>query len=326
MEYENKKILAIEFSKHYATIIQDFIRDDHDHSISIVSLSVQLFTVPTLAHYLIANEDIFHKLLHVFYSESISRHAENGILHFAKNTANLNVFKRAAYIIFDLRYILSFKPDTWTIELREGFIEGVKVLMKLLNVMQGMDAVYRQTGQHMDYEPEWESAFNLHIKLASIISLVLEWCSTDRDVLVKVYKMVMMYLMDNYFNVGKRPGTELNRTSGSSSSNNELNTNTMILEEQTYAGHVANCIIYDVSSKLVSIHLPLSRFFAGLYLHLGKYGLNFDNATTVRKRTPEEIIEPVLCTQTMVAQVHAGMWRRNGYSLLHQLYFYRNVR
>lgn len=25
-------------------------------------------------------------------------------------------------------------------------------------------------------------------------------------------------------------------------------------------------------------------------------------------------------------QVHAGMWRRNGYSLLNQLYFYHNVK
>lgn len=34
----------------------------------------------------------------------------------------------------------------------------------------------------------------------------------------------------------------------------------------------------------------------------------------------------MLCTQTMIAQVHAGMWRRNGYSLLNQLYFYGNVK
>lgn len=28
----------------------------------------------------------------------------------------------------------------------------------------------------------------------------------------------------------------------------------------------------------------------------------------------------------MIAQVHAGMWRRNGYAILNQLYFYHNVR
>lgn len=121
---------------------------------------------------------------------------------------------------------------------------------------------------------------------------------------MKVYKMVIKYLSENEFIISQ-----------------------ITLKEQKLSGHVAQCIMYDVASSNVSIHLPLSRFFAGSYSHLGKYGLNFDNATPMQKRiTPEEIMEPVLCTQTMIAQVHAGMWRRNGCSLLHQLFFYRNYR
>ena len=176
-------------------------------------------------------------------------------------------------------------------------------MLRLLNVMQGMESVTRQTGQHMDYEPEWESAFNLHIKLANTISLVLEWCASDKEVLMKLYVMVMRCISNNGFIVS------LCKT-----------------EERTVAGHVAQCKNYDVTSKPVSIHLPLSRFFAGIYLHLGTFDLTFDNAMSGTKRTPEELMEPILCTQAMIAQVHANMWRRNGYSLLHQLYFYRNVR
>ncbi|KAI9581919.1 hypothetical protein GQX74_011414 [Glossina fuscipes] len=302
MEYDNKMALAQEFSKNYATIVQDFISDDHDHSFSIVSLSVQLFTVPSISHYLIAREGIFHKLLHTFYHRSIEEFVQNKTLQFSKHVSTASYFKRASYILYDLRYILSFKPDVWTDELREGFIEGCKALLRVLNAMQGMESITRQTGQHMDYEPEWECAFNLHIKLASAITLILDWCATDRQVLIKLYQMVMRYLCSNGFIVG------------------DIKT-----EEKTVAGHIAKCLMYDVSSSPVSIHLPLSRFFAGVYLHLGSYDLNFDSLTFA-KRTPEELMEPILCTQTMIAQVHAGMWRRNGYSLLHQLYFYRNVR
>lgn len=175
MEYENKKILAIAFTKHYPTLMQDFIRDDHEHIFSIVSLSVQLFTVPTIAHDLIANRSAFFKLMHTFYSESIERFVKKKVLQFAKNTGNLSIFKRAAYILFDLKYLLSFKPDVWTDDLRKNFLHGVQILMKLLKEMQGMDSVFRQTGQHMEFEPEWESAFNLHIKLAHVLTLVLEW-------------------------------------------------------------------------------------------------------------------------------------------------------
>ncbi|KAG4075561.1 hypothetical protein HA402_003386 [Bradysia odoriphaga] len=305
MEYENKKTLAILFTKLYPSLMQEFIRDDHEHSFSVVSLSVQIFTVPTIAQHLIAHESAFFKLMHTFYSESIEKYVKKKILQFAKNTANMNVFKRAAYTLFDLKYLLSFKPDVWTDDLRKNFLHGFQILLKLLKEMQGMDSVHRQTGQHMEYEPEWESAFNLHIKLAHVITLILDWCSTDKVVLVKVYRMVLASLSESEFIVSQATK-----------------------EVKELADHSATCLMYDVSAKHVSIHLPLSRFFAGLYLHLEKFGLNYElgMGQASPRTTPDLIIEPVLCTQTMIAQVHSGLWRRNGYSLLNQLYFYRNVR
>lgn len=179
MEYENKKELAIMFTKVYTNIMQDFIRDDHYQTFSIVSLSVQLFTVPTIAHHLIANELAFFKLMHTYYAESIEKYVKNRILQFSKNAASMTVFKRASFIITDLKYLLTFKPEVWTPELRNGFLHGVQILIRLLKCMQGMDAVTRQIGQHMEYEPEWESAFTLHIKLAHLISLVTEVNNTQ---------------------------------------------------------------------------------------------------------------------------------------------------
>lgn len=304
MEYEHKKTFAVIFSKLYTNLMQEFIRDDHEHSYCVVALSVQFFTVPTIAHYLIAYEDACFKLMHTFYSECIEKYVVKKVLQFTKNTAHLNVFKRASHVLYDIKYLLNIKPDEWTDSLKRGFLHGVQTLLRLLNVMQGMDSVFRQTGQHMEYEPEWETAFNLHIKLASIITLVIDWCSMDKVVLIKVYRMVLAHLSDSEFIISQTK-----------------------IEVKELADHSTSCFMYDVASKPVSIHLPLSRLFAGLYLHLEKFGLTFDNITTnTAKPTPEQIIEPVLCTQTMIAQVHSGLWRRNGYSLLNQLHFYRNVR
>ena len=42
-----------------------------------------------------------------------------------------------------------------------------------------MDLVTRQTGQHIEFEPEWEGAFNLQLKLQDNLTLILDWCSTD---------------------------------------------------------------------------------------------------------------------------------------------------
>lgn len=310
MEYENKKTLAVTFTKQYTDIMQDFVHDDHDHSFSIVSLSVQLFTVPSIAKYLIANETAFYKLMSTFYAEAINNHVKKKIIQFTRNSAH-NQFKRTAHILYDIKYILSFKPDEWTDELRRNFLHGLQLLIKILREMQGMDAVVRQTGQHMEYEPEWESAFNLHIKIAPVISLILDWCGTDKQVLVKAYRMTLSAMAESDFILGQ--------------TQNEI---------RELADHSVSCRVYDVGSKPVSIHLPLTRFYAALYLHLEKFNLLYGHEPIhLRGKTeqsiepkPDQIIEPVLCTMAMVAQVHAGLWRRNGYSLLNQLYFYRNVK
>ncbi|XP_054260913.1 E3 ubiquitin-protein ligase UBR2 isoform X2 [Macrosteles quadrilineatus] len=304
MEYESKKAFAKVFTKNYGAVMKDFIRDDHDHSFSVASLAVQIFTVPTLAHYLIAHEDVLLTLFNTFISECSRKTNKSGKLEFERNVSN-SAFKRAQYVLYDLRYLLGVIPDVWTDELRKGILQGVTLLLNLLNIMQGMDAVTRQVGQHMEYEPEWESAFNLHIKLAPVITLILKWCGSDRVVLIKAYRATLKKLYEN---------PSFNPSS--------------VGEVRELADHSASCLQYDVSSQPVSIHLPLSRFLAGLHLHLEKFGLHFDSPEfqIPTKQTPEQIIEPVLRTQVMISQVHAGMWRRNGYSLLNQLYFYHNVK
>jgi len=49
-------------------------------------------------------------------------------------------------------------------------------------MVQGMDGVMRHTSQHVEYEPEWEGAFNLQLKLSDILTIVQDWCATDVSV------------------------------------------------------------------------------------------------------------------------------------------------
>lgn len=53
-----------------------------------------------------------------------------------------------------------------------------------------MDSVARQTGQHVEFEAEWEAAFNLHCKLAPVLTLIVQWCASDRMVLLKSTRFV----------------------------------------------------------------------------------------------------------------------------------------
>jgi hypothetical protein len=96
----------------------------------------------------------------------------------------------------------------------------------------------------------------------------------------------------------------------------------------------------------VSIHAPLTRLFAALYMQIDKYQLNFHSFYSVAKlhlsaSSPPAfaalkhdlaehkmlaLLEPSLRALVLVAQTNAGLWKRNGFSLLSQVYFYSNIK
>ncbi|KAI4462435.1 ubiquitin ligase e3 alpha-related [Holotrichia oblita] len=296
LEYENKKAFAKVFMKNYGSIVKNFIKDDHQYPFSVASLSVQVFSVPTLAHHLIAYDDALFILLNIFLSECLTKCNISGKLEFE----SYEVSVRAQNILCDLRQLLSAVTTTWTDDLRCSFLKGLAIMLDLLNKTQGMDVDTRQIGAHMEFQSKLEITFSLNINLAYCNSLISEWCGTNKIVLAEAYRTTLLKLMENPCYDASEPG-----------------------EVRELAGHSITCLPYDVSSKPASIHLPLSRFLAGLHLHLEKYGLEFDGPDfLINKPTMVQIIEPVLRIQVMISQMRTQMWRRNGYNL----YFYHNVK
>lgn len=51
--FDTKRKFAEIFTRSYGQMMKDFLADDHDHSFSVTALSVQLFTVSTLALHLV---------------------------------------------------------------------------------------------------------------------------------------------------------------------------------------------------------------------------------------------------------------------------------
>jgi E3 ubiquitin-protein ligase UBR2 len=78
MENMAKRQFARAFTRCYGEMMKEFMQDDHEHGVSITSLSVQLFTVPSLAHYLIANECVLAVLFRTFMSECEQRKGATG--------------------------------------------------------------------------------------------------------------------------------------------------------------------------------------------------------------------------------------------------------
>ncbi|XP_048585826.1 E3 ubiquitin-protein ligase UBR2 isoform X2 [Nematostella vectensis] len=302
IDSEGKKWFAVHFAKNYKKMMEDFVADDHEHSLSGTSYSVQVFTVPTLARMLVLEHDILIVIIETFMKELNCR-VNDGTFEFS---GPFQPLKRAQYVLVDLKYVLQHKPETWTERLREKFICFLEVFFTLLKMMQGMDMVTRKTGQHIETDPEWESAFTIQLRMMPIFTMVNDWCVGD----LLVYQNSVLDALKALLETGKKYPE-------------------MSLKDEKVAGQTYKVIKYNVAKAPVSIHLPVSRFLAGLILACDKFNLtlnelfNFENE---HDRLKLFLVEYPLRALAMVAQVHAGMWRRNGYAIMNQVYHYQNVK
>ena len=109
---------------------------------------------------------------------------------------------------------------------------------------KGMDLQVRQVSHHIDHEFEWEPYFGLYIKFMQIIPFMVKWCSTDKIVYIKAIRMLFKKLFEDQNSTGQEECT------------------------QNIGEKATTCIEYQVSSKPVALHHPLTRLLAGKLLRL----------------------------------------------------------
>ncbi|XP_062973720.1 E3 ubiquitin-protein ligase UBR1 isoform X2 [Elgaria multicarinata webbii] len=303
MEMEYKKLFAMEFVKHYKALQKDYIDDDHERQISVTALSVQIFTVPTLARHLIEEQNVITVVTETLLEELPKYLDKNGKFSFQGYSPEK--FGRVYAVIYDLKYILNSKPTVWSGKLREQFLEGFRSFMKILFCMQGMEEIKRQIGQHVEVDPDWEAAITIQMQLKNILLMFQEWCACDEELLVTAYKECHAAVM---------------RCSASNYSRDK----TVI----QLCGHILQSKYFKVSADPVSMHLPLSRMLAGLHIQLSKTGVisRLQEFILSEEFQVQMLVEYPLRCLALVAQVAAEMWRRNGLSLISQIFYYQDVK
>uniref|UniRef100_A0A674J3P7 E3 ubiquitin-protein ligase n=1 Tax=Terrapene triunguis TaxID=2587831 RepID=A0A674J3P7_9SAUR len=300
MEMEYKKLFAIEFVKYYKTLQKEYISDDHERSISVTALSVQMFTVPTLARHLIEEQNVITVITETLLEVLPEYLDKNDKFNFQGYSQDK--LSRVYAVIYDLKYILITKPTVWTDRLRVQFLEGFRSFLRILTCMQGMEEIQRQIGQHIEVDPDWEAAITIQMQLKNILLMFQEWCACDEDLLLEAYKECHTAVM---------------RCSTSSHSREKT-----VLQ---LCGHTLESKRYRVSVDPVSIHLPLSRMLAGLHVRLSKTGA-ISRLQEFEQFQVELLVEYPLRCLVLVAQVAAEMWRRNGLSLISQVFYYQDVK
>ncbi|KAM6335570.1 E3 ubiquitin-protein ligase UBR1 isoform 2-T2 [Podargus strigoides] len=303
MEMEYKKLFAVEFVKYYKALQKEYISDDHDRVLSVTALSVQMFTVPTLARHLIEEQNVITTITETLLEvlpEYLDKNDKFNFQGYSQDKLN-----RVYAVIFDLRYVLVSKPTLWTDRLRERFLEGFVSFLRILTCMQGMEEIKRQIGQHIEVDPDWEAAIAIQMQLKNILLMFQEWCACDEELLLKAYSECHKAVMRCSTNGRSREKTVFH-----------------------LCGHTLESRPYRVSADPVSIHLPLSRTLAGLHVRLSKTGTisRLHEFVSPEELQVELLVEYPLRCLVLVAQVAAEMWRRNGLSLISQIFYYQDVK
>ncbi len=187
--------------------------------------------------------------------------------------------------------------------------------------MHGMDSIKRYTQQHIEYEPEWETSFNLSIKLQRSILSLIDWCSSDRIVYIECYKSLLH---------------AISQTESSEDTQYKYK-----YDKIKFNGKSFEIIDYNIMREEVSIHAPLTRLFAAIFPQMTAFDLNFTsirenllaakNSLSSSEYDPSSdkmitIVEPSIRAIALAIQTNVGLWKRNGFSLLSQVYFYNNIK
>ncbi|KAF1756488.1 hypothetical protein GCK72_012941 [Caenorhabditis remanei] len=319
MIYDQKVRFAKAFMKHYNEIYEDFIKDDHEIYESVVQLSVQFMTVPSLARKLIAEEDAFSvisKAICVQTDKYTKLNADEKIARFDFTSLSFPAdLRRSLQIARDLDYILNSVPSEtdWTRELIDGFVSGFADFLVFFQRLQGMDEVKLQAVEHQNWESEWETAFHILIRLKNAISLSVSWAETNEEVHNRVLLMCLE-LMNNMPPVYTKADDDS--------------------KEVTITVNGESCKIthFDVLKSATSIHQPVVRIIAGLFTAQNRAMFLMRNE---RGNKLQEQIKTILITNedtnlyelslrvlVLCAQSNASLWRRNGFSLENQIHNY----
>ena len=325
-DYDSKQKLSVIFAQNYQEIVEDYYCDDQERESSIMSLSVQIFTVPSLAHHLIEKCDAMSKMLRgnvynaLFYfapqiliSGFITLLSENkdesGALDFnAWVVEERSEFQRGLMSLYDLTYLLSVVPgpERWTDALRTNFRNGAVKVLEVLSMMQGMDQMKRQTGQHVEMEDNgWKLTYELQHHFGEVVRLVTAWAVSD--------KSVMLQLVDETLKLItlKHPSEALKEKS----------------KYLAFLGppKIYELIDFDVTLEKISLNVPLHRFLISLLIESPRHGLETSLSQRINNSVSSlQLLEPVLQTVVAVAQISIGMWKRNGSSAESQAFLYNS--
>uniref|UniRef100_A0A5S6Q1A5 E3 ubiquitin-protein ligase n=1 Tax=Trichuris muris TaxID=70415 RepID=A0A5S6Q1A5_TRIMR len=303
-EARSRKEFSTLFLQLYPELLDIYIIDEYSVVVCSISLSVQVFTVKSIAMNLIKTRGAFAIILKALHSRCSQYRTDDGPLTFRRETG-IHPLSFISQCLKDVTYLLTNVPtaDQWDDVLRVSFVRGYRALTLFLKCMQDMEKSVRFVGMHIEWEPVIETAYSIAESSTNLFQLVHEWASSDEKIASLLLKQAVCDVAD-------------------------------YLHKQSYRSRWVDfgaqkvcCIPYDSKIDEVSFFSPLQRMLAGFYLNVPLCGSPHDAWKTHFgvEINPLELIQCALRAQVCCAETSCGMWKRNGRAAAFQEYAYRSL-
>lgn len=342
-----KRIIGLRLAGLYTALAQLYLIADREPDHSIINLTVQILTTPTITQEVVERGNFLTNLMAILYTFLTTRQvgfpedvSMKATLAFdAGAVTNRRVF----HFFMDLRWLFQSEFVLYKIRNEPRYLLQFLDLVKL---HQGVCPNVRATVEHVEYESDaWISA-SLIVKevnkLCKFIAAAFEPSANSDDgnrELQRAIRTVAQVTMINSF------GYERKRFSAAEvkddlawhlvgpfeANGKSYSVPKLIVQEEPISFHHP---LHYLLSWLVENARSVSRDEMRTLLHFAPEDLKdpfnaIKTAPAPSTLTPDELLSAIfdhpLRTCVWLSQMKASMWVRNGITLRHQAHTYRNV-
>ncbi|KAL0063833.1 E3 ubiquitin-protein ligase ubr1 [Marasmius tenuissimus] len=324
---DHKLAVAGHFAQVYHRVIDAYLLVDREAETSIKYFALQLFTVPSVANYIVRNHKIITRLLAIITAFFTNQIVDKHIAYTPSSTSyqlDVDTFpfksKRFMPVFSDLRYLCHNEPVQ---ELIAHNPEYIIQFAKTCQLFMCVNPNKRAVTNHVEFETDaWISVFNVTLSLSRVIKVY--GSAFGRATTAELVSAIST-VMHNILMVCTLNEDRLDRTKFPP----------IAFHEVTFGDTLYKIVEFDVLEGWVSFHHSLHWLLAELFKHvdllteerLREVGMSSIRDVVLRRASEQAVLTVIdfpLRVLAMIAQIRTGLWVRNGFAIRGQLLHYRD--
>ncbi|GAM85544.1 hypothetical protein ANO11243_035510 [Dothideomycetidae sp. 11243] len=331
-----KRLLGIRFAGLYTLLAQLYLIADREPDHSIINLSLQLLTTPSITAEIVEKANFFAHLMAIIYTFLTTRQVgyPKDVRAFASLAFDAGAItnRRMFHFFVDARYMIQAAPIQSRLRADSEYIFQFLDIVKL---HQGICPNVRAVGEHVEYETDtWLSASMIIKEVNRLSRLVADaYFNVDTEDLRARKEITGAIMLMFYETAVSSMGLDWARFTTSEMKGP--------LQFRNISQGGDSIMIPDVTvlDAHMSFHHPL-HYMTSWVLQAGQklprvqvqamFFKALSDVSILKRRFVKShdwlgaMFDPPLRVCVWLAQMRAGMWVRNGMTLRHQMHSYRN--